>query len=129
MVHLPCPIIEGEALPGPYHVLTQIRILKSLPQEVLQLKQVKSIPTEHYIIILVILKHIFFCEGHRDSYIQTGVWYAHSECVLLSLLGSEVAEDRSFATQCILKMRGEDKLGDLSVRDRVTPRLNLEPPP
>ena len=46
--------------------------------------------------------------------------------MLLSLLGSNVAEDRSFAIQWIFKIRGEKELGDLSLRDRVTPRLNLE---
>ena len=83
---------------GPYHVLTQLRILKSLPMEV------QDIVT---------------------PYIRTGAWYAHSECVLLSLLGSDVAEDRCFAIQLIFKKRGEEELGDLSLRDRVTPRLNL----
>ena len=84
---------------GPYHILTQLRILKSLPMEV------RDIVT---------------------PYIRTGAWYAHSECVLLSLLGSDVAEDRSFAIQWIFKIRGGKELGDLSLRDRVTPRLNLK---
>ena len=82
---------------APYNVLTQLRILKSLPIEV----QDKVTP-----------------------YIRTGAWYTHSECVLLSLLGSNVAEDRSFAIQWIFKIRGE--LGDLSLRDMVTSRLTIE---
>ena len=69
---------------GPYHILTQLRILKSLPMEV------RDIVT---------------------PYIRTGAWYAHSECVLLSLLGSDVAEDRSFAIQWIFKIRGERSWG------------------
>ena len=46
--------------------------------------------------------------------------------MLLSLLDSKVPKDRSFAIQWILQKRGEEDLGDLTVRDRVTPRLNLE---
>ena len=68
---------------GPNHVLTQLRILKSLPMEM------QDIVT---------------------PYIRTGAWYAHSECVLLSLLGSDVAEDRSFAIQWIFKVWGEKEL-------------------
>ena len=61
----------------PNHVLIQLRILKFLPMEM------QDIVT---------------------SCIRTGAWYAHSECVLLSLLGSDVAEGRSFAIQCIFKI-------------------------
>ena len=59
-------------------------------------------------------------------YIRTGPGTPTQECVLLSLLGSDVAEDRSFAIQWIFKIRGDDEQGDLSWRDKVTPGLNQE---
>lgn len=83
---------------APYHILTSLRILKTQPKKV------------------------------RDSvsfYIRTGAWYAHSECVLLSLLASPVPADRKFAVNQILKVRGKEEFGDTSVRVRITPKLNL----
>ena len=59
-------------------------------------------------------------------YVRTGAWYSHSECILLSLLGSQVSEDRQFAVNMILKVRGKQDLGDLSVRSRRMPKLNLK---
>ena len=59
------------------------------------------------------------------SYIHTGAWYSHSECILLSLLGSDVAEDRKFAVEMILKICGKQELGDLSVRAGKMPKLKL----
>ena len=58
-------------------------------------------------------------------YIRTGAWYSHSECILLSLLGSNKTKDRMFAVEKILKIRGDQELGDFSVRDRRMPKLNL----
>ena len=69
---------------GPNHVLTQLRILKSLPMEM---------------------------QDIMTPYIRTAARNAHSECVLLSLLGSDVAENRSFAIQWIFKIRGERSWG------------------
>ena len=83
---------------APYHILTSLRILKTQPKKV------------------------------RDSvsfYIRSGAWYAHSECVLLSLLASPVIADRKFAVNQILKMRGKEEFGDTSVRVCITPKLNL----
>ena len=91
--------VKHHLIHGPYHVLTQLRILRTLP------KNVKTIVT---------------------PYVRTGAWYSHTECILLSLLGSEKAEDRKFAVQMILKIRGESELGDLSVRPRLMPQLNLK---
>ena len=48
------------------------------------------------------------------------------QAVLLSLLGSEEPENRKFAVDWILKIRGEEEHGDLRVRDRITPKLNLQ---
>ena len=83
---------------GPYHILTQLRILRTQPQKV------KEAVT---------------------FYVCSGAWYAHSECIPLSLLASEDPGDRKFAVNQILKLRGKDEFGDRSVRPRITPKLNL----
>ena len=79
-------------------ILTQLRILKKQPKKV------------------------------RDAvtfYVRTGAWYAHPECLLLSLLASPDAHDRNFAVDQILKLRGHQTYGDISTRPRVTPKINL----
>ena len=91
--------VKHDLIHGPYHVLTQLRILQTLS------KEVKTIVT---------------------PYVRTGAWYSHSESVLLSLLGSQITKDRDFAVKMILKVRGKREFGDLSVRDRRTPKLNLQ---
>ena len=90
--------IQHRLLDGPRHILTQLRILRSQPKEV------------------------------RDAvtfYVRTGAWYAHPECVLLSLVSSESEDDRRFAVSQILKLRGDREFGDTEVRPRITPKLNL----
>jgi hypothetical protein len=91
--------VKHHLIHGPYHVLTQLRILRTLS------RQVKDIIT---------------------PYVRTGAWYSHSESVLLSLMGSKDAKDREFAVNMIMKVRGKKEFGDLSVRDRKTPKLNLQ---
>ena len=83
---------------APYHILTSLRILKSQP------KKVKDIVT---------------------FYVRTGAWYAHPECLLVSLLSSTNPKDRQFAVDKILKLRGGKEYGDNSVRPRITHKLNL----
>ena len=83
---------------APYHILTSLRILKPQP------KKVKDAIT---------------------FYVRTGAWYAHPECLLLSLLSSSNSKDRQFAVNQILKLRGGNKYGDNTVRPRTTPKLNL----
>ena len=78
---------------APYHILTCL--LKTLPRKV--------------------QKAVTF-------YVRTGAWYAHSECLLLSLLSSSKFEDRKFAVDQILKLRGKNEYGDTSVMPRVNPR-------
>ena len=56
--------------------------------------------------------------------VQRGAYHGHSENVLLSLLCSDSGEERSFAVDKILELRGEDKFGDKSVRDFHTPPIN-----
>lgn len=83
---------------GPLHILTQLRILRTQP------KKVKDIVT---------------------YYIRSGAWYVHPECVLLSLVSSESREDRQFAVSKILNLRGGNEFGDIAVRPRITPKMNL----
>ena len=64
---------------APYHVLTSLRILKTMS------KKVKDIIT---------------------FYVKTGAWYAHSQCLLLSLLSSPTLTDRQFAISQIMKTLG-----------------------
>ena len=59
-------------------------------------------------------------------YVRSGAWYSRSESVLLPLLGSHNAKDRKFAVEMILKIRGNTEFGDLTVRDRKMPKLNLQ---
>ena len=90
--------VKNSIVDAPYHILTQLKILKTLPKKV------------------------------RDAvtfYIRTGAWYSHSECLLLSLLASSDGKDRQFAVTQILKLRGGQEFGDNSVRPRITPKLNL----
>ena len=83
---------------APHHILTSLRILRTQP------KRVKDVIT---------------------FYVRSGAWYAHSECLLLSLLASSDFEDRKFAVKQILKLRGSKEYGDNSVRPRITPKMNL----
>ena len=83
---------------APYHVLTSLRILRTMP------KKAKDIIT---------------------FYVKTGAWDAHSECLLLSLLSSPTLADWQFAISQIMKLRGNADFGDKSVRPRITPKLNL----
>ena len=90
--------VKHSLVEAPYHILTQIRILKKQP------KQVREIV---------------------DFYVRKGAWYAHHENVLISLLASSDPQDRKFAVEQILKLRGKSEYGDMSVRPRLTPKLNM----
>ncbi|KAG0724306.1 hypothetical protein GWK47_040839 [Chionoecetes opilio] len=83
---------------GPKHILTQLRVMRSQP------KKVQTAVTFN---------------------VRTGAWFAHSECVLLSLMASQSEDDRRFAVTQILKLRAGEEYGDTSVRPRITPKLNL----
>lgn len=72
--------VKHHLINGPNHILTQLRILCTLSEDV------KTIIT---------------------PYIRTSAWYSHTECVLLSLLGSQDREDRRFAVNMIMKIRGK----------------------
>lgn len=91
--------VKHHLIDGPHHVLTQLRILRTLPEKV---------------------------QNIVVPYVRTGAWYSHSECLLLSLLGSPTVADRKFAVDIIRKIRGNNELGDNSVRARKMPKLNLK---
>ena len=55
-----------------------------------------------------------------------GAYHSHSENVLLSLLVSEVQEDRMFAIDKILKLRKSNEFGSMSVRTHKNPELNFK---
>ena len=56
--------------------------------------------------------------------IQRGAWHAHSENILLSMIGSEDEEQRRFAIKKIIEIRGGSETGDKSVRSFHVPKLN-----
>ena len=90
--------VKHNLVDAPHHIITMLRILRKQP------KQVRDVVT---------------------FYVRSGAWYAHPENVLLSLLASSESKDRKFAVDQILKARGKSEFGDISVRPRKTPKLNL----
>jgi hypothetical protein len=86
---------------GPRHVLYQLELLRFQKKKVVDIVK----PT-----------------------VQRGAWYAHSESVLQAMLCSEVAEERKFAVDKIVNIRGhgedDTQVGDNSVRYRITPDIN-----
>ena len=91
--------VKHSLVDGPYHVVTALRITRTLP------KKVKDIVS---------------------PYIATGAYHAHPENVLLTLLGSEIQKDRKFAIETILKIRGSSEFGCMSTRSHRTPEINVK---
>ena len=58
--------------------------------------------------------------------IQNGSFHAHSESLLISLLASSSNENRTFAVNMILKVRGDSEKGDVSVRKQKKPTVNFD---
>ena len=59
-------------------------------------------------------------------YICSGAWFAHSEAVLLTLISSSDKKEREFGVERILERRGEKNFGDITVRPRRTPVIDLQ---
>ena len=57
--------------------------------------------------------------------IVRGAYSAHSKNLLTSLLCSDNQEERRFAVNEILKVRGGQEEGDMSVRVRRNPKINI----
>ena len=56
--------------------------------------------------------------------VRSSARFAHSECILVTMMCSQDEEERRFA---LLKIRGEEEnMGDRSVRLRVLPNLNIK---
>ena len=56
--------------------------------------------------------------------IQRGGWHAHSENILLAMIGSQEEEQRRFAINKMIEIRKEEEYGDTTVRDFHVPQLN-----
>ena len=56
---------------------------------------------------------------------RSGAWFAHSEAILLSLLCSPEKEERSFAVQKVLNIRGNNELGDTKVMEEPLPSYQI----
>ena len=61
-----------------------------------------------------------------EPYVNSGAWQAHSENLLLACLCSSDEEKRRFAIKQIIIIRGENELGDTSVRPFKVPVLNWQ---
>ena len=94
--------VKHHIMDAPYHILTELRILKKQP------KKVKYAVT---------------------FYVRTGAWYEHPECLLVFFLASNTMLDREFAIKQIMKLRGNSEFRDDSLRPRITSKLNLSARP
>jgi hypothetical protein len=82
IVHYYFPIyflikVKHSIVDAPYHILTQLRILRTLPKA---------------------LRDVVI------PYIQSGAWYSHSENLLTSLICSQSPSDRKFALDKIIEI-------------------------
>ena len=57
--------------------------------------------------------------------IQRSAWYAFSEMIIQTLLSSNDREERKSGVQKIIDLRRENEVGDISVRPRKTPFINI----
>ena len=61
------------------------------------------------------------------KYVQRSAWNGHSETILQSMLCSNDEEERRWAVDKILSIRGDEGLlGNTDVRYRITPMIDLE---
>ena len=58
--------------------------------------------------------------------VRSSAWFAHSESVLQSMLCSHEREEREFAVDKIISIRGEMENGEKSVRLQKLPYLSIE---
>ena len=89
--------VKHSWIDGPYHILKQLQLVKLQPKKVQD-------------IVL--------------PYLDSSAWNAHSENLLQTLLCSSDSGDRRFAVDTICKLRGSSEFGDISVRERINPKLN-----
>ena len=91
--------VKNSLIDAPKHILTAVKIFRTQPTEVQ--------------------------EAIKDT-IARGAYHAHSENLILSLLASNIEEDRIFAIKKILEIRGPFHKGDALLRQRITPAINFE---
>ena len=91
--------VNSSWLYGPRHVLTHLQLLR------LQSPRVQDI---------------------LMPYLRTSSWYAHSEAILQTMLCSEDQNERNFAVDKIMKIRGKEMMGRTKPRYRKLPELNTE---
>ena len=91
--------VKHSIVDAPRHILTSLELLRK------QDKVVREVVT---------------------PFISSGAWFAHSEAVLRTLVSSSEKEERVFGVEKILDKRGEEEFGDLGVRPRRTPAINLQ---
>ena len=91
--------VKSSWLDAPRHILTAIRCVRQQDEVV----QEAVIP-----------------------YIRSGAWFSHSEAVLQTMLCSSSSEERLFAVEKILQLRGGKELGDMSCREMRKPLLNIQ---
>ena len=91
--------VKHSWLEGPRHVLKELSLFRLQAEEVRE----AVLPT-----------------------LKRSAWNSHSESVLQTMLCSEDKEERQFAVQQVLKIRGRNQLGDLRPRSRKHPVLNTE---
>ena len=84
--------VKHSSVQGPRHLLKQLALVR------LQKKKVQD---------------------HLAPHIARSAWYSHSEAVLLTLLCSEDMEERNFAVEIIINLRGGRDEGDSINRIRV----------
>ena len=102
MVYFPCWFqvkVNNSWVDGPRNVVFELSCLHTQPKVV----QLAVMPT-----------------------VWSSAWFAHSEAILATMLCSEEEEERRFAVLKIISIRGEQELGDTSLRLRTLPNLNTQ---
>ena len=91
--------VQHSWLEGPRHILTQLSLIQ------LQSNKVQRIV---------------------DPYARSTAWFSHSEAVLQTMLCSSQQEERVWAVEKILQIRGKNPLGSMKPRARRLPKLNMK---
>ena len=92
--------VKSSWLEGPNHILKSLSFVRTLPQD----------------IIIKIVK----------PYMKSSAWNAHSEHILQTFLASEDRDQRMFAVNKIITLRGSSDFGDSGVRTRTVPNINFD---
>ena len=101
-VYYPCWFqakVKHSWIEGPRHLLYQLECLRSQNKKIVDI----VMPT-----------------------VKRSAWYGHSESIIQSLLCSEVRQERKEGAEKILNIREGAEFGDMSVRVRKTPDINVD---